>query len=212
MKIAPFLVALASSLVACESTSSSLERMYRDGAREATADGGLGSLEPSYAQEQTNRLNAVVEMNENGEILTGKDNYYAALILVSSDNVEHLKLAQTLALKAVQLGEQEGMRVAAESVDKQLLKQGRNQRFGTQFVFDAISNQWRLYPVDPLTTDAERKDWGVPSQAELMERERALNESDSLKKLQLQDTPTEHELEAERLRALGEKTSDEDQE
>jgi len=39
--------------------------------------------------------------------------------------------------------------------------QGKPQKYGTQFVSDG--NRYRLWDVDPTTTDTERSQWNVPS-------------------------------------------------
>lgn len=46
------------------------------------------------------------------------------------------------------------------------MDQGRPQKYGTQYI--AIADEWKLYSVDPATTDAERAAWNVPSLSEAL--------------------------------------------
>jgi len=47
------------------------------------------------------------------------------------------------------------------ALDRWLMYQGKPQKYGTQFVSDG--NRYRLWDVDPTTTDTERSQWNVPS-------------------------------------------------
>jgi hypothetical protein len=53
---------------------------------------------------------------------------------------------------------------------------GVAQRYGTQYVYEPVLKGWRLYPIDPRTTDAERKAMGVPPLDELKKAEDLLNQ------------------------------------
>jgi hypothetical protein len=53
-------------------------------------------------------------------------------------------------------------------MDRWLLHRGLPQRFGTQYL--DLGDGWRLYEVDPATTDEERAAWDVPPLTEARRR------------------------------------------
>jgi len=73
--------------------------------------------------------------------------------------------AHTLFLNAVAQQYPGAKRFAAAAFDKWLMYQGKPQKFGLQYVPDGIG--LRLWDVDPLTTDAERAEWDVPTVEDL---------------------------------------------
>ncbi len=52
---------------------------------------------------------------------------------------------------------------------------GKPQKFGTQLV--EVDGKWKVYDVDPATTDAERAEWGLPPLAEAHARAAELNQT-----------------------------------
>ncbi|MBK7643067.1 MAG: hypothetical protein IPJ19_08445 [Planctomycetes bacterium] len=103
------------------------------------------------------------------------DHYNAALVLVQCTREEDLELAHEQALAAAEHGEPRGFRVAAEALDKLMVKRGMLQKYGTQFVWEPVLRAWQLYPVDPGTSDEERQVMGVPPLAEIQKQEAELN-------------------------------------
>jgi hypothetical protein len=153
--------------------------MYADVLRDS-AEQTEGTREPDELRaRRDSRAAKVREIIEAGGVQSASDHLHASVILVETDSDENLALAQELALKAAELGEDKGFRVAAEATDKHLVKLGMHQRYGTQYVYEHVLKAWRLYPCDPRTTDAERRAMGVPPMAELLEAEAVLNASAS---------------------------------
>ena len=75
--------------------------------------------------------------------------------------------ARELALKAAELGHLQLARwLAAAAYDRWLMLQNKPQKYGTQYRSDG--DRWKLWDVDPATTDAERAAWDVPSLAEAL--------------------------------------------
>lgn len=165
-------------LSGCESTSPStrLTRMFA----ELHADVGerkLGQDEgDAWWRRQVERLEAVHEMLAKKQVTTALDHLYAAVILVETDSEEDLAHAHELGLRAAELGEAKGFRVAAEALDKLCIKRGLAQKYGTQYVYEPVLKAWRLYPVDPNTSDAERAAMGIEPIDALRAREAKLNE------------------------------------
>jgi len=171
----PLLLVLALLLGACAAPRSPLERMYQDlreDDRAAFTD-ARGARE--LAERQRVRIAEVRALHARGEIAGAADHLHAAAILASSEQLEDLDLAEELALEAARLGEDRGFRVAAEAIDRRQVKLGMPQRFGTQYVWDVPTRTWKLFPVDPRTSDVERAAMGVPPMSALLEGERSLN-------------------------------------
>lgn len=175
--MARFLILLCLfSLSACRTTSQRLDVMV-DETRRDLADGGvLASLDDHFVKQQQARIEKVRGFEAEGELSTEKDYYNAAWILVSSQKPEDLTLARDFALKSVELGEDRAFRLAATAIDKLCRIEGKPQRYGTQYEYIQFLERWRLYPVDPATSDAERESMGIPPLRELYEREEELNE------------------------------------
>jgi hypothetical protein len=125
---------------------------------------------------QNERAEKVKKLNDEGQLKSAQDYFEAALVLVETDDVDMLKLSEQLAMKSAELGDARARRVAAEAIDKQLVRLGLAQRYGTQYVYEPVLRGWRLYPYDVRTTDAERQAMGVPPLAELIQGEAKLNE------------------------------------
>ena len=126
-------------------------------------------------QRQRQRELEVKRLAAAEELDTAEDRWMAAAVLLESDDIEMLQLAQRLALEAADMGSELGKRVAAEALDRELVKRGMAQRYGTQFYYDEFTSRWKLYPVDPRTTDAERRDVGVAPLADLEREAERLN-------------------------------------
>lgn len=173
----PALLALSTLFfAACQAPSTRLEKLAGEQRREAEtevrrADEALAKSE--RLKERADKVREILE--KQGAELKALDELHAALVLVESDRPEDLEAAMMIALKAAENGENRGFRVAAEAQDRLLVKRGMAQRYGTQFVWEPVNRIWRLYPVDPRTTDAERKAMGVPVMSELKAREAKLN-------------------------------------
>ncbi len=106
------------------------------------------------------RRKALYEILKRKKKLTGREYYMSALILHHSPYVEDSKRAAKYAKKAIQMGEDEAKWLYAAIVDGLMISQGKKQKYGTQYQFK--NGKWHLYPVDPKTTDEERKRYNVP--------------------------------------------------
>lgn len=169
------LVAALAAAAACRTGTARISQLYENLAREvADLDPvHLPTVESDKRHEE--RADAVRAIVEEHAIETADDAFKAAVILVGTDRPADLALAEKLARKSADLGEPRGLRVVAEAVDKQLMLAGAPQMYGTQFVFEFVLDSWRLYPIEPTTTDEERSAYGVPTYAELLAAEDAMN-------------------------------------
>ena len=112
----------------------------------------------------------VRKLVEDEQVGTGEDSFRAAVILSKSERLEDIALAQELALRAYEDGIEPGIEVVAHCMDKQLMMKRRPQLFGTQVVMDPETGKWRLWDLDPSTTDAKRDAFNIPPLHVLQER------------------------------------------
>jgi hypothetical protein len=103
-------------------------------------------------------------------VTTPNDLEEAGLILQHGDDTTDYWTAHELALQAIALGDSNARQLAAITLDRYLVKQGKPQHFGTQAFQNDKTGQWELYPVDPTVTDAERARWDEPPLKEQLKR------------------------------------------
>lgn len=94
--------------------------------------------------------------------------FAAAWILNHGDTAEEATAAHDLAIRAVNAGLATARWLAAAALDRSLMYSGRPQRYGANIVPDGVG--YRLWDVDPSTTDSERAQWNVPPLAEMRRR------------------------------------------
>lgn len=173
----PILAVLALLISACAAPQSEIDRLWtelEDAAESAQPLADPDAKSTAHTQERAQRAR---ELATSGALKTGRDHFRAAVVLAESNDPKDWSLAASLGAKAAELGEPLGLRAAAEAIDKDLVSQGLPQRYGTQFAWDPQLGRWKLHPLDPTTTDAERASMGVPSYGELIQAEVVLNAS-----------------------------------
>ena len=111
-----------------------------------------------------------------GRLVEPEDFYRAAWILNHGDNAAEAELAYQLARQSMDAGYGPAKWLFAAAYDRWCMYSGMPQKFGTQIVPDG--RRYRLWDVDPETSDDERKQYDVPSLQEM--RERAARESAEL--------------------------------
>jgi hypothetical protein len=102
------------------------------------------------------------------ERLSGEELYCAAMIFQHSDALEDIDTAHRLARRAAESGYRPARGLAASSLDRWLMYQGRPQKYGTNIVPDG--RRQRVWDVDPRTSDDERAIWDVPPLEEMHRR------------------------------------------
>ena len=116
----------------------------------------------------------VEEFLEGTVSLTAEDYFHAAMIFQHGETTEHIWRAYELASKGAELGHPNCRWLTAAAYDRWLMRQGKPQKYGTQYT--ARNNEpYRLWDVDPTTTDEERAMWNVPPLAEALRRAEDLN-------------------------------------
>lgn len=169
------LALLALSIGACTTSRSAIDQVWYELEQDAQKDEWVADPDAESIESTADRARRARELAASGALVSARDHFRAAVVLAESMNPEDWSLAASLGAKAAELGEPLGLRAAAEAIDKDLMAQGLPQRYGTQFVWDPALSRWRLHPVDPTTTDAERASMGVPTFGELILAEVTLN-------------------------------------
>jgi hypothetical protein len=100
--------------------------------------------------------------------------YAAAWVMNHGDLPEEAALGSRLASRAAGLGRPGARWLAAAALDRSLMYAGQPQKYGTNIVPDGAG--WRLWDVDPATTDAERLANDVPPLAEMQARAAAITD------------------------------------
>ena len=104
-------------------------------------------------------------LHAGGGVLSANDKVAAVVVLMDSEEVADVQLAQDLAL-AVMAQRPSTRPLAAFAFDRLRMLAGRPQKFGTQVVVrDGARELWTM---EPGTTDSERAKWGLPPLAELL--------------------------------------------
>lgn len=116
------------------------------------------------------RMKEVIKILHNDKAITGADYYHAAMIFQHGTNISHFALARRLARKAVDLKYKKARWLYAASTDRWLVRQGKKQKYGTQFYSKKLGGALRLYSINPHITDKERLAYGVPILADIKKK------------------------------------------
>src|SRR5690606_34127916 len=100
------------------------------------------------------RRDAVMALLADGWPEAADDLYAAAWILNHGDLPEEAALGSRLAARAAELGRPGARWLAAAALDRSLMYAGLPQKYGTNMVPDGVG--YRVWDVDPATTDTER--------------------------------------------------------
>mgnify|MGYP001028244340 CR=1 FL=1 len=120
-----------------------------------------GSADAPTAQQRANDVAAAHRAKPWTALV---DRLAVAELLLGSDVVADVELAQTLALAA--LAKSKAARpLAARAFDRLRRLAGQPQKYGTEVV--VRDGGAELWPVDGVTTDSERAKWGIAPLAEL---------------------------------------------
>ena len=119
-------------------------------------------------KEDAERRAEVLRLLGQGRLSTAQDMEKAATIFNHGRCLDHFALASVLAAEAVARGGTQARRTYAVTLDRYLVAAGRPQKFGTQM--RGVPGQpgaCEVAPVDPATTDEERRAYGVEPLADL---------------------------------------------
>ena len=117
----------------------------------------------------------VKELLDAHALKTSDDYFRAAMVYQHGTAVADFHASRDLALEAVKLDDKnkEAKWLAAASLDRGLMNEGKPQKYATQFRREG--NVWVLYTVDASVSDEERAAWNVPPLAEAKARVERMN-------------------------------------
>ena len=120
-----------------------------------------------------------VKVNEfirDGKIVTAKDYYNSAMIFQHGRDTVASFMAVKHMRKAIELDSTMNRWLLAAAIDRDLMRRGKPQIYGTQYVKDNGETRWKRYNIDSAKiTDEERKHYGVETLAEQKVKEYELN-------------------------------------
>lgn len=164
------LVALSCSSVLCAGTGSNLELRKLKDQDQAPRLGNTDAIDwKTLSVQDAQRRKQVVAILADGGARTSEDYYNAALIYQHGDTAEEIELAYSLATLAVKLDPDNGPAkwLTAAAWDRIMMRLGKPQWYGTQYVRPKGADHWQLYTIDEkAVTDDDRKSLGVPSLAQ----------------------------------------------
>lgn len=111
----------------------------------------------------------VMRLLDSGQVRTAEDFSDAALIFQHGDSVQNTQLAFALATVASRMApsNRDARQLVADAWDRIMVRSGKPQWYGTQFVRSKTTGKWELYPTDPnAVSDAQRTAMGIPTLAE----------------------------------------------
>src|SRR5260370_18349851 len=108
------------------------------------------------------RRQRVEELIEGEALQTSEDYFHAAMVFQHGETTEHIWRAHELAKRGAELGHPNSRWLTAAAYDRWLMRQGKPQKYGTQYT-SHNNEPYRLWDVDPTTTDEERAAWNAPS-------------------------------------------------
>lgn len=125
------------------------------------------------------RRKRVEELLDSNKVITGKDYYNAAMVFQHGDDTIASGMAVKMMTKALELDSTINKWLYAAAVDRDLMRKGKPQIYGTQFHKEG-DGPWELYEIDTtVVNDEERKQFGVVSLKETKERVVHMNRAKS---------------------------------
>src|SRR5215213_2993857 len=102
----------------------------------------------AIAERDRQRQSAIRALLAKGQVETGREYYFAALVFQHSSSAEDLTLAHVLAVTAVIQGNKSARWLAAATLDRYLHTEKQPQVFGTQFQREGDNPRWTMAPYD----------------------------------------------------------------
>lgn len=119
----------------------------------------------------------VFQLIESGGLRTAKDYFNAGIILQHGNDTIASALAVKSFATAIKMDTTLNRWWYAAAVDRDLMRKGRPQIYGTQFIQDAGTGKWSRYTIDATqVSDESRRYYSVETLAEQAEKERLMNQ------------------------------------
>jgi len=128
-----------------------------------------------FIKNDQNRKKVVQDLINMNKLTSAKDYYLAAMIFHHGSSIQDSVKAVKLSKISYELGYKKSLLFYATCLDRLLIKRGKKQKFGTQYRKKDSKSKWKLLPLDPQTTDEERKKYGIAPLNELRDHIEKLN-------------------------------------
>ncbi len=153
-----------------------LQALYEEDQADRRAFEQLDREQPQQVlQRDRARRQRVEELVESEALQAPEDYFHAAMVFQHGETLEDFWRAHELAKRGAELGHPTARWLTAAAYDRWLMNQGKPQKYGTQYT--ARGNEpYRLWDVDPSTTDEERAAWDVPPLAEALRQAEELTQ------------------------------------
>ncbi len=127
-------------------------------------------------KEDKTRRERIVQLFKEDQVKTAKDYLNAGIVFQhGSDSIDSAMAIKSFE-KAIELDKTLNKWWYAAAVDRDLMRRGKPQIYGTQFVKNRTNGRWERYKIDPTQiTDEQRKFYKVETLAEQEVKERAMN-------------------------------------
>lgn len=113
------------------------------------------------------RKSKINELIKAGQIKTGRDYYHSAMIFQHGQDSLDSEMAVKLMQKAIEADSTIDKWLLAAAIDRDLMRKGKPQIYGTQFQKAYTDTKWKRYQLDSMqVTDEERKKYNVETLAE----------------------------------------------
>lgn len=117
------------------------------------------------------REKRVFELLDSNKVHTAKDYYNAAMIFQHGGDTIASSMAVKMMRQAVKLDTGINKWLLAAAIDRDLMRRGEPQIYGTQYTREGATTKWKLYTLDTTkVTDQERRAYNVRTLAEQQER------------------------------------------
>lgn len=132
------------------------------------------------------RRERVKEMLDSNLVITSNDYANAAMVYQHGGDTVASGMAVKLMKKAVELDSSRSKWLLAAAIDRDLMRRGQPQIYGTQYRKMGDDNPWELYELDSTkVTDEERREYGVETLSEQRQKLRMMNKKNLSEFLQL---------------------------
>lgn len=122
------------------------------------------------------RQERVYELLDSNLVRTSEDYANAAMVFQHGGDTIASGIAVKLMKKAVELDSSRSKWLLAAAIDRDLMRRGKPQIYGTQYRRMGADEPWELYELDTTkVTDEKRREYGVETLAEQREKLKMMN-------------------------------------
>jgi len=146
-----------------------LEKLYKQDQADRKNKDLLEDFEKMSKRDQERRKKAD-KIIKRADTKTARDLYIMAMLYQHGPSIADSKKAIQFAKKSMGMGSNDAKWLFAAATDRLLVKQGRKQKFGTQFFRDSKTGKVSVRPINKRTTDKMRKEFNVPPFKEVLHK------------------------------------------